>query len=239
MFSAESRQRAHDAILAMATDDPRIVGAAAVGGWATEPHDRWSDIDLTFAVDGSIEDVLTDWTHRIRGDLGASFLFDLPYRSAIFRVFLFPGALQVDLSFWPPADFGPYTPRFRLLFGEARDQEPLPSLDAGHFFGLAAHHAVRARLSIERGRLWQAEHWLRGLREETFKIAAIRHGVEPRELRGADELPSDVLANFGPTLARSLEPGELLRALGAGIDALLAVGDDRDGIGDQLRTLAG
>ena len=41
-------------------------------------------------------------------------------------------------------------------------------------FGLAVHHAVRARFCIERERSWQAEHWLTGLREEAHQLAVDR-----------------------------------------------------------------
>ena len=52
-------------------------------------------------------------------------LFDLPFLSTLYRVFLFPGSLQVDLSFTPGREFGALGPKFRLLFGSlARTQHP-------------------------------------------------------------------------------------------------------------------
>ena len=63
MFSVEDRERAHARVLALAEDD-----------------DRWSDLDLTFAVtDGvPVEDVLRDWTRTVERELGGRAFDDLP-----------------------------------------------------------------------------------------------------------------------------------------------------------------
>src|SRR5215470_1019055 len=142
----------------MARADRRIVAGAVIGSAAQGPGDRWSDLDLGFGVgEGATPaDVLADWTPRIEQDCAAVHLFDLPSGAAIYRVFLFPGALQVDLSFAPAPDFGARGPKFRLLFGRAVEQPGAEPPAARHLFGLAVHHAVRARFCVERGRLWQA-----------------------------------------------------------------------------------
>ena len=44
------------------------------------------------------------WTQRLKEDADAVVLFDLASGPAIYRVFLFPDALQVDLSFAPAAE---------------------------------------------------------------------------------------------------------------------------------------
>ena len=105
----------------MAEADRRVVAAAVVGGLADGPGDRWSDLDLTFAVDdaASVDDVLEEWTREVAAELGGVHLFDLPAGAAIYRVFLLPGCLQVDLSFAPASAFGARGPRFKLLFGSA------------------------------------------------------------------------------------------------------------------------
>ena len=50
MFSVDDRDRVHDRVLEIAATDPRVVAAAVVGGLADGGGDRWSDLDLTFAV---------------------------------------------------------------------------------------------------------------------------------------------------------------------------------------------
>src|SRR5438270_9318930 len=153
VFSVRYRDQIRASILEKARTDSRLVSAAAIGASA-EGGDRWSDLDLGFGVakEAAVEAVLSDWTEALTSQFNAAVLFDLPFLSSIYRVFLLPGALQADLSFTPETDFGALGPRFHLLFGEAvervRPSPPSPE----HLFGLGVHHAVRAHVCIERGR---------------------------------------------------------------------------------------
>jgi hypothetical protein len=223
VFTPEERGRVRDQLIAMARADARVVAAAMVGSLASGGGDRWSDLDLTFGMSRgtSAADLLGDWTPRIEREFGAVHLFDLPYLSTIYRVFLFPGGLQVDLSFTPGAEFGAIGPRFTLLYGETVPREHIPGPSARHTFGLAVHHAVRARLSIERDRPWQAEYWISGLRDSALALACMRRGLAASYGRGYDELPTGTLSGAGGALVRTLERTELLRALGCAIEALL------------------
>jgi len=155
------------------------------------------------------------------GTLGAVRLFDLQAGATLYRVFLLPGLLQVDVSFTPAPEFRARGPRFVLLFGEAGSPAHAPPPSAKELLGLAVHHAVRARFSIERRRLWQAAHWIGELRTHTLELACLRLGVPARYGRGLDELPSDALDGFRETLVRSVEPEELERALERNVEALL------------------
>src|ERR1043165_9001368 len=103
MFTPQDRDRVHEQILAWAHADARIVAGAVVGSLAHRPGDRFSDLDLTFGVrdDHPISGVLGDWSQRLIADFDAVVLFDLPAGGALYRVFLLPGCLQVDLSFAP------------------------------------------------------------------------------------------------------------------------------------------
>src|SRR6266487_653664 len=87
--------------------------------------------------------------------------------------------------------------------------------------GLAVHHAVRARFSIERGRYWQAEYWISAVRDYALSLACRRRGLPARYGRGFDDLPGDVLDSFAGALVRSLEQDELLRALALAVAGLL------------------
>jgi hypothetical protein len=243
MFTTEERNRVRESLLAMARADNRVVAGAEVGASAQGGGDRWSDLDLAFGLgDGArAVDVFGDWTADLGEIYGAVQLFDLPFASSLFRVFLFPGCLQVDLSLTPGASFGALGPKFKLLFGSATEgHTPTPST-AAHLFGLAAHHAVRARISIERDRVWQAEYWISGLRDQALSLACRLRGL-PAEGRGFDDLPPQLLGRFKPAIVRSLDRGELLRALGAAVDGLLEVARDDDpraaAIAAQLRVLA-
>lgn len=159
MFTVEERNRVRDTILKMARADPRVVAGAMIGSLALGPGDPWSDLDLGFGLaDGtSPGDVLAQWTPRLEREFGAVHLFDSPSLSTIYRVFLFPGCLQVDVSMTPASEFGARGPKFKVLFGRAVEQPHTARPPAEHLFGLGVHHAVRARFCVARGRFWQAQ----------------------------------------------------------------------------------
>lgn len=243
MFTVEERDRVRERLLEMAHADARIVAGAEIGALA-QGGDRWSDLDLTFGVAGSakVDDVLADWSADVTREFDAAHLFDLPFQTSIYRVFLLPNNLQVDLSFTPERDFGARGPRFTSLFGEATQHASVPPPSAHHLVGLAAHHAVRGRICIERGRLWQAEYWISALRDEALTLASLRRGLETSYGRGFDQLPAETLARAEAALVRLLEHEELLRALRAAVELLLQEADDVPELASkldvQLRELA-
>jgi hypothetical protein len=223
MFRVDDRDRVRDRVLALASSDPRVVSGAVVGSLALREGDRWSDLDLTFSVvdDVPVLDVLGDWTRTLEDELDAITLFDLPAGASIYRVFMLPGCLQFDLSFTPAAAFGATGPQFRLLFGDAVSKPYISPPSPHELFGYAVHHALRARFCIARGRVWQAEYWLSGVRDYGLHLACLHRGLPARNGRGFDDLPADVQGAFRDALARSLDPDELLRALGVAISSLL------------------
>jgi len=85
LFSPAYRERVSAQVLEWASDDHRIVAAALVGSMATGSGDRWSDPDLSFAVDEdfSLRSVLEDRTARLVRDFSANHLFDLPAGQSI------------------------------------------------------------------------------------------------------------------------------------------------------------
>jgi hypothetical protein len=233
MFSIKYRNLVRDRVLQLATSDVRVIAAAVVGSLALEEGDRWSDLDLTFAVadDFSILEVLEDWTRNIKKEFEATHLFDLPGGASIYRVFLLPGCLQFDLSFTPAANFGASGPKFRLIFGSVLEK-PFPEPPtAQEIFGYAVHHVLRARFCIERGRLWHAEYWISSARDLALSLACRRRGLPTFHGRGFDDLPSEVHDRFINTFIASLERGELLRSLDLVINGLL-------GEADEIRELA-
>jgi hypothetical protein len=237
-FTVAERDRVRDRILALAEEDERVVAGAVVGSLAVGPGDEWSDLDLTFAVAGAtVGDVLEDWTPRM-AELGGVVLFDLHAGATVYRVFLLPGCLQVDLSFTPASQFAPAGPNWRLLFGTAGEPAHIAPRPVEEIVGYGALFAVHARGSIARGRVWQAEHWITGVRNEALSLAARRHGVRDREYRGVDELPPEVLERAVSARAGALEPEELRRALRAAVELLLAeAGDDAAHVEERVREL--
>lgn len=228
MFSVSDRDRIRDRVLQLAASDARVVAGAVVGSLAHDEGDRWSDLDLTFAVADNLPilDVLEDWTRTLVEEFDAAYLFDLPSGASIYRVFLLPGCLQFDLSFTPASRFGASGPKFKMIFGTYVEKPYVQPPSTHELFGYAVHHALRARFCIERGRYWQAEYWISGTRDYTLSLACRRRGLSAYHGRGFDDLPPDVRDGFRSALVTSLERDELLRALGYAIEGLLREGDE-------------
>jgi hypothetical protein len=221
MFSIADRDRIRDLLVAKARADPLIVSAALVGS-TVAGGDRWSDLDLTFGVARGvpIESALARWTADVVAEFDAVVLFDLPIPSTIYRVFLLPGALQVDLSFSPGAA-ARRSPRFRLLFGHAVERPASPPPAPERLFGLGVHYLTHAHVCIARGRLLQAEHWIHEARYQALTLACARLGLDVTYGRGFGRLPPAVSEPLAGALVRELAADELRRALAVATAGLL------------------
>jgi hypothetical protein len=242
VFTVEQRDALRARMLQLAEEDQRVVAGAAVGSLAVGSGDRFSDLDLTFGVaDGvPVADVLGDWTPTLTDELDAVQLADLEAGPTIYRVLLLPDALQFDLSMTPATEFRPAGPKFQLLFGETATDEPevrrrppgslfiLTPAIAGDIFGWGVIYALHARACIERGRVWQAEHYVDAVRDHALSLACLHRGLPAVQARGYDELPPEDLAGFDRTHVGSVEPDALRRALAASVLALLNEGSEAD-----------
>jgi hypothetical protein len=239
MFTVEQRDALRERVLRLAEGDDRIDAGAAVGSLALGGGDRFSDLDLTFGVASHalVLDVLDDWTRTLIDELDAVQLVDIERDSTIYRVFLLPDALQFDLSMTPAAHFRPAGPRFRLLFGEtaARHAEEAGPPAPGHLsiptpvivrdiFGWGVVYALHARACIERGRLWQAEHYIGTVRDHALSLACLREGRTAVQARGYDELSAETRARFDTTHVGTIERHALQGALAASVLALMREG---------------
>jgi hypothetical protein len=230
VFTIEQRDALREQVLALADEDRRVVAGAAVGSLAVGGGDRFSDLDLTFAVadEVPVADVLDDWTRALSDELAAVQLVDLERGPKIYRVFLLPDALQFDLSLTPAARFAAAGPRFRLLFGETaegEDRAPRPPT-AGDLFGWGVIYGLHARACIERGRVWQAEHYIGAVRDHALSLACLRRDLPAVQARGYDDLPAVTLAGFDGTHVGSLEPERLRSALAAAMRTLVHAGKE-------------
>jgi hypothetical protein len=222
VFTIEERDRTRERLLELAEADPGVPGAAITGSYAAGGGDEWSDIDLAFAIDGELDAALERWTEFLYRDFGALDHWDLPWGSSVYRVFLLPGCLEVDIAFTPAADFGPRGPNWRTVFGETVDVAPNVPPDPGNLAGLAWHHVLHARMCIERGKPWQAVWLIDGVRDHVIALACLRLGQPARFAKGADLLPEEISKQLEATLVGSLAEAELRRALGAAAAALAA-----------------
>lgn len=239
MFSIDERDRLRADLIAAARTDPRIKGAAVTGSGALNAADEWSDIDLAFGIAAEIDlrQVLADWTEMVYREHQAVDHLELTFGSTVFLVFLLSSTLQLDISFAPETEFGAVAPTFRLLFGTAVQRTPLAEPEARRLIGMGWLHALHARSSIARGRPWQAEYMISGLRDHVLALACVRHGVPATEGRGMDSLPPDVTAAVSGALVRSLDRPELARALRVATGLLSAeIGHVNALLADRLAT---
>jgi hypothetical protein len=219
VFTVAQRDAVREHLLRLAEADEHVVAAAAVGSLAADGGDRFSDLDLSFGIADHVPvaAVLNAWTRTLIDQLDAVHLADLQRGPTTYRVFLFPDALQVDLSMTPAAQFRPAGPRFRLLFGATaagQAEGSTPPVAGGLFiatppvpgdlFGWGVIYALHARACIERGRLWQAEHYVGAVRDHGLALFCLGQGLPAVQARGYDDLqqrpwPGSRL----PTLARS------------------------------------
>jgi hypothetical protein len=239
VFTVEQRDALHEYLLRLAQEDEHVVAGAAVGSLAVDGGDRFSDLDLTFGIAEHVPvaDVLSDWTRTLIEKLDAVHLADLERGPTTYRVFLLPDALQFDLSMTPAAHFRPAGPRFRLLFGETAAGESEVSKPpvagdlfistpavAGDLFGWGVVYALHARACIERGRVWQAEHYVGAVRDHSLSLACLRQGLPAVQARGYDDLSAETLARFEAAHVGAIEPRALRAALAASVLALMRSG---------------
>jgi hypothetical protein len=239
VFTVEQRDALREHVLQLAEEDERVVAGAAVGSLAVDGGDRFSDLDLIFSIadDVPTTEVLDDWTRTLIGARDAVHLADLERGPTIYRVFLLPGALQFDLSMTPAAQFRPAGPRFRLLFGKTAaggSEVPagpvagnlfIPTPSVTHdLFGWGVIYALHARACIERGRVWQAEHYVGAVRDHALSLACLRQGLPAVQARGYDDLSAETLARFEHAHVTAVEPGPLRAALAASVLALMREG---------------
>ena len=223
MFSVEERAALRDALVDAARRDARISGVALTGSSSAGAEDRWSDIDLAFGVAMGADRaaLIAEWTERMYREHEAVHHTDVMAGAAQFRVFLLRNTLQVDLAFWPETEFGAIASTFRLVSGTARERAAFPGPSAEPLIGMAWLYALHARSCIARGKVWQAEYMISGVRDHVLALACVRHGVPAVQGRGMDLLPAEVTAPVAASLVRALETAELRRAFASVCESLL------------------
>jgi hypothetical protein len=233
MFTAEFRDQVRNRLLELARGDPRVTGGALTGSTAISLGDQWSDVDVAFGIaDGNrLEDVLDDWTHQLDQEFGVIHQFDLSAsHRRLSRVFLLSGGLEVDVVVMAAEDLGARGPKFRALFGTTHEVEAPPQPAASYLLGMGWLYVLHARACLERTKLWQAEYFIRGIRDHVLALACLRLGEDARYgVVGADRLPAPVTAPLTDALIRSLDVLELRRALAAATRCLIRELPERDG----------
>jgi len=224
MYTVEQRAVIRSRILENAAKDQGIAAAAITGSGALGNEDRWSDIDLAFALaDGvPLASALSDWTAYMYSEHAAIHHVDVPSGAWLYRVFLLPETLQVDLAFAPAAEFRALAPTFKLVFGSANEPSSFPSPSQATLIGLGWLYALHARTSLARGRLWQAEYMISGVRNHALALACVRHGLPAVHGRGTDRLPAEITARFERSFVQRIDARELATAFQIVADGFLS-----------------
>lgn len=230
MIDPVRRDAVRHRLLALAGDDPMIIGAALTGSSATGRADAWSDLDLALGVDDhDLAGVLERWTRTMIDDFGAVHHWDLPSGRWIYRVFLLPDLLEVDLGFAPAGHWGPRADSWQTIFGEPSDHRTVPAaVNVRTWTGHIWHHVLHARTAIERGQGLQAAYWIGAARELVIESACRRLDLPGAYSKGAHLLPADLTRALETTLTASTAASELRRAL----DALLGVARQEIAVAD-------
>ena len=221
MFTERERERVRHWLLEAAEADPDVVGAAIVGSYAAGTSDRWSDIDLAFAVT-DVPQALERWTAWLEQEFAVRHHWDLPAGVTTYRVFLLPGWSRGRHRLQARG-------RLRCARAQMADGVRRGSTTSAcaarkcqrHSWAWLAPRLARLRVRSARpvvaGRpLAQrlAGSALRAGVPSPWSSHSVRQGAAPTSERAAGA--------FGATLARSVEPAELTRAL----TAMLEIFDD-------------
>jgi len=222
MFTPDEREQLRAQLSSAAQSDPRLTGAAHLGSAALGRQDGWSDIDLALCLsrDAAFEDIVGDWTERLYR-CGAVTHLDVRRGAILYRVFLLENTLQIDISFWPAADFRATGEKFKLIFGTPNHPSPTPPPAAGDLIGMAWLYALHVRSALARNRLLQAEYMLSGMRNETLSLACLRHGLVAIQGRGLDDLPHDLRERLPRCFPHSLAADRLRSCFRAATHLLL------------------
>ena len=223
MFTRAYRDRLRDELITAARADRRITGAAVTGSSALGTEDAWSDVDLAFGIDepDAMLAAMADWTELMYRDHEAVHHLDVAAGASIYRVFLLANTLQVDLAFSPASEYGAIASSFRLLFGTSVERSPPAAPASDYLIGYGWLYALHARSCIHRGKLWQGEYMISGVRDHVLALACRRLGLPAAQGRGMDLLPAEIGKPLEAALVRSLEPEELRRAFRVVIEGLL------------------
>jgi hypothetical protein len=230
LFDQGTRERLRLELLERARLDSRISGGAITGSASRDDLDRWSDIDLAFGVHDveQLLPALEDFSRFMRREHDAVDTVDVRRDPWVYRVFLLPTTLQVDLAFAPASHFGALAPSFKLVFGTAGQQRQLPAPDARELLGYAWLYALHVRSSIARGRPWQALYMLNQMRDRVLELSCLAADLPAGEARGADRLPPAITKPLEGAIPRSLADEDLRAAFASAADALIVQATDLD-----------
>ncbi|MDP9227252.1 MAG: hypothetical protein M3P18_26065, partial [Actinomycetota bacterium] len=168
-----------------------------------------------------IDEVIADWTRLLDSEFGILHRWDLRAGATLYRRFLLPTGLEIDLSFSPEDHFAARGPAFVLLSGKAAEASEASPPDVDELVGLGWLFLWHALAALERQKYWSAEYFISATRDQVLTLACLRVGEETAYARGFDRLPKEITTPMQGALAASLDPTELHRALSIAAEGLM------------------
>ena len=233
LYNNQSRQETLEALLGVLESDQRVDGVILVGSGAYGFKDELSDIDLAVVVSRGLDAlaVFRDWESRIRNLLPILWCFvDVRGPEVGLYAIVLEDFLEVDISFQSLSVLSARSAHWKVLLdrtGQIQDilckswtEHTEPNLEAlyARRLGSIWHYVIHVAVSIKRGHLWRATHYLEEIRNRTIELEGLVCNRQTRHFREVDQLPADRLASLERTLPARLECDELARALHAATD---------------------
>jgi predicted nucleotidyltransferase len=228
VYTPEEREAAVGRVVDLLREDDRVEGAVLVGSMLGEP-DRWSDVDLCAVVEGEVAASAGDLRRRIYDAMPIVHHFETAFGETLVCGYLLESLLEIDVAFDSVSSFSLWGPA-RLLYDRngrvaTAMERPAATGPSGPDWvgeaGFAWHDVLHAAAAVRRGKLWQALWYTERVRNRTLRLAQERRGYYADFFDYADELPDEERA-LEAAIVRSLEPDELLRALEAATQGLIA-----------------
>lgn len=254
LYNSQSRQETLEKLREALKSDYRIGGVLLVGSGDFGFKDEFSDIDLAVVVSEE-QDALTvfrDWELMIRDLLPVLWCFtDIRGPEVGLYAFILEDFLEIDISFQSLSVLSARSPNWTVLFDRtgqieenlhvSRSESLEPNLETLYTRRLDSiwHYVTHVAVSIKRGHLWRAMHYLEEIRNRTIELEGLVRKRQSRHFREVDQLPRDWLAALERTFPARLAHDELVRALYAATECFFetAAKIDRDCGSKQSDTL--
>ena len=236
-FTPQQRQAALDSLLAAFEADSRIAGVIVVGSGSVGFADEYSDIDLDVVMHAAddVAPVVVEWTARIREMFDVWGQFGVDYAPDSFlRGFLLANYLELDIGFVYLGNLAAGKWRWRVAFdrsGQIEDiqqrtwaahQGPDVRAEYEHALGIIWHNVLHVAVAVRRGQVWRAMHDLDTVRQMAIAMAGLRHDLNVKRARYADELPAEFRAALERSLPGSATPEAIMGALQAATECFFS-----------------
>ena len=228
LFTHGERQRVLDTLLDALKDDGRIAGALVVGSGAVGFKDDFSDVDLAVVIasEADVEPVFRDWDGKIRALFPVVTRFETHYGpNAFLYGFLLENFLELDIGFVCLNNLVARRPHWQIAFDRSgkiqsimeaslvNKFEPKAPDYYQHYLNSVWHYIMHSAICVRRKQSWRAVYYLGMVRQQTLELAGLRLGLETKNFRQVDQLPSDILLPLQQSFPSELNPEKIMHAI--------------------------